>query len=529
MSSEQERGKSSGPDGEWDVIVVGGALTGSAMAIELLKRTPSLRVLIVESGIEHKRRVGESTVEVSSYFLARVLGFSGELNRNHISKQGLRFWFANDSVERFSDCSEVGPKFNVLFPGYQIDRARFDEAALDKAGSLGAVVLRPAKVKRVELNEGGTQRLQVEQDGATRAFSCRWVVDASGARGLIARSRGWMRPNEAHPIAALWSRWRGVTDWDDESLYAESPRWADSVYGVRNNATNHLLGKGWWAWWIPLQNGDVSIGVVYDQRIFELPAGASLGERLAAHLRGHPMGERLLRGAEFIEGDVTFKRNLAYVSERFAGDGFVLAGDAAGFIDPFYSPGLDWLCYGVMAGAKLIGDSFESGAACPKAIETHNRQFRDSYQRWFDSIYRDKYFYMGDFELMGLAFRLDLAFYYLGAVSRPFLLGRDSLAVPSFGQPEGKWPAKLISFYNRRFAAMGRKRMANGRWGRRNARCRAPFFSYRLNWTLGLRLVAVGFAYLWLELRELLANAVAPSKAQEAPAPVPEGVPGSDR
>ena len=488
----------------WDVAVVGGALSGSAAAIELLKRNAGLRIAIIESNPVHKRRVGESTVEVSSFFLARVLGLSGELNRNHISKQGLRFWFANEETKSFDECSEVGPKFNVLFPGYQIDRARLDEVVLDKAIASGAKLFRPAKAVSFELEEDGIQKLTIEIHGERRVLKARWIVDASGVRAMVARKNGWIRNNEEHPIATIWSRWKNVTDWDDDSLFQEAPNWSKRVYGVRNNATNHLLGKGWWAWWIPLQNGDVSIGIVYDQRLCELPDGESLGDRLGKHLRSHPLGERLLRDATFIKGDVYFRRNISYSSDRFAGDGFALVGDAAGFIDPFYSPGLDWVCYGVMASAKLIAESMEKPKSTTKALKRHNREFANSYQRWFASIYMDKYYYMGDFELMKLAFRLDLGFYYLGAVSRPYILGRQTLTTPSFGQREAKIPAALISFYNRRLATIAKKRISNGRWGRKNANRNFSFFSYRLNWTLPLRLgVAIG-SYLWLEFTELL-------------------------
>lgn len=504
----------------WDVVVIGGALTGAATAIEILKARPAARVAIVESSARHKRRVGESTVEVSSYFLARVLGLSGELNRNHISKQGLRFWFANEEATRFDRCSEVGPKFNVLFPGYQIDRARLDEVVLDKARSLGAHLFRPAKAVDYQLGPEPERSVTMEQEGRRETLRTRWIVDASGVRALLGRREGWIRGNEEHPIATVWSRWRGVTDWDDDSLRAEAPDWSARVYGVRNNATNHLLGRGWWAWWIPLQDGDVSIGVVYDQRLYELEPGEGLGERLGAHLRGHPLGERLLRGAEFTEGDVFFRRNLAYYADRFAGDGYALVGDAAGFIDPFYSPGLDWVCYGVMATSRLIAGALEAGEVCPNKLETHNRQFARSYQRWFRAIYKDKYYYMGDFELMTLAFRLDLGFYYLGAVRRPYLLGRESLAVPSFGQKEAAIPACIIGFYNRRLAALGRRRMETGRWGRRNADHAFSFFSYRLNWTLPLRLLVAVGAYLRLELTELLANCGKSRKPVEAEPPV---------
>lgn len=494
---------------DWDAIIIGGALSGAATALQLLKTTPTARILIIEANEKHARRVGESTVEVSAYFLSRVLGLSKELSHNHISKQGLRFIFANEDTREFHECSEAGPKFNVLFPGYQIDRARLDEVVLAKAIAAGAHLLRPAKVTDFFLEKGGRQRITVREGDAERQLTARWLVDASGVRALIARKNDWIHTNTEHPIATAWTRWKNVMDWDSEELAAEAPAWSKRIYGVRNSATNHLMGKGWWAWWIPLQDGDVSIGIVYDQRIVELPKETQkLGNRIKQMLQEHPAGERLLRNAEFTPGDVKFRRNFSYYSECAAGDGFALIGDALGFIDPFYSPGLDWVCYSVMASAKLIGESLNNGETCPDALSQHNELFLKSYQRWFHAIYKDKYYYIGDYDLMKLAFRLDLAFYYLGVVSRPFLMGPDSLTTPSFGQREGKWPSKIIGFYNRRLAQMGKRRMANGRWGKNNARKHYSFFSYRLNWTLGTRLAWLCGQYALLEIKEFVANSL---------------------
>src|SRR5262245_35443285 len=86
----------SAPRTDWDVIIMGGALAGSATACLLRRKNPELRVLILERSERLKRRVGESTVEISAYFLGRVLGLTDHLLEKHIPKQGMRFWFSND-------------------------------------------------------------------------------------------------------------------------------------------------------------------------------------------------------------------------------------------------------------------------------------------------------------------------------------------------------------------------------------------------------------------------------------------------
>lgn len=486
----------------WDVVIVGGALSGSATACLLLKRNPRLRILILERDAAFKRRVGESTVEVSAYFLGRVLGLTEHLNQQHLVKQGLRFWFKNDQAQSFDQCSETGPGYNVRFPGYQVDRSVLDEQVLTQAVAAGAVVRRPVRVRDVELVTHGRQRIHWEDsDGREGSETARWVVDASGVSAFLARINHWLVPNREHPIASLWSRWSGVKNWDSAELAAKYPTWAKRTKAIRFTATNHLVGFGWWAWVIPLKGGDVSIGTVFDQRLTDLPAGNRLGERLRAMLFEHPIARELLADAVWHEGDVHFRRNLAYSSTTFAGDGFVLVGDAAAFMDPFYSPGMDWISYSASAAAALIDDCCRGKAAAPR-IARHNERFATSYHRWFNAIYRDKYFYMGDHELMTLAFRLDLGLYYLGVVSQPFNYGPTALEIPSFASRHSRLPARLITLYHTRLVKIARSRLQRGTWGRNNANTYFGFTSYELNSSLLPRIIKGLCAWLWLEARE---------------------------
>src|SRR5437667_4805858 len=95
----------SSPESErFDVAIIGGALAGASTAIVLLQERPELKVLIVEKSSAFGRRVGEATVEISGYFLGRVLGLMQHLNESHLVKQGLRFWFFNSRTKSLGDC-----------------------------------------------------------------------------------------------------------------------------------------------------------------------------------------------------------------------------------------------------------------------------------------------------------------------------------------------------------------------------------------------------------------------------------------
>ncbi len=486
----------------YDVVVIGGALSGAATATLLMRQNPGIRILIVEKSAKLTRRVGEATVEISGYFMCRVLGMTQYLNEHHLVKQGLRFWFQNDKVKSLDESSELGAKYLSRVPSFQLDRAAFDEEVLRRAGEAGATVLRPAIVSKVQLHPGGEQTMEVRHGEYRQTVIARWVVDGSGLNAMLARKEGWWKSNSEHPTASVWARWKGVKDWDSRELALKFPQWAKVVYGMRNTATNHIIGDGWWSWWIPLKGGDVSVGVVFDQRLVDFPNdGGSIGERLKSFLMKHPVGKEMLEHAEYHEEDQHSRKNLAYYSTTFAGDGFVLVGDAAAFMDPFYSPGMDWIAFTSSSAANLITQQ-RKGLNTAETYERYNRDFSTSHQRWFNALYKDKYEYMGEYDLMGLAFNMDLGLYYWGVVEVPFNMGEEALLTPPFSPPSGKIFATLMATYNRRFAKIARLRRKEGRLGLMNRGNRNLIPGFKLNRGNMLRLFPMLARWASLELRE---------------------------
>jgi flavin-dependent dehydrogenase len=463
----------------YDVVIMGGALSGGATATLLLRQNPGIRILILEKSTKLSRRVGEATVEVSAYFMGRVLGLTQYLNESHLAKQGLRFWFTNDEVKTLAEASELGPLYQVRVPSYQLDRAAFDEEVLRRAAVAGAQIVRPATITDVQLCPGKEQTVQYRNgDGTTRTVRSRWIVDASGVAAILARKHGWWKSNTEHPTAAAWSRWKGVKDWDSRELAEKYPQWSRAVYATRNTATNHVIGDGWWSWWIPLKGGDVSVGVVFDQRLVDWPQeGGKIGERLKGFLMKHPVAREILVDAEFDENDVHWRKNLAYYSTTFAGDGFVLVGDAAAFMDPFYSPGMDWISFTTSRAAALIGAQ-RRGEPMSELVDRHNRDFALSHRCWFEAVYKDKYEYMGEFDLMSTALIFDLCLYYIGVASRPFKSGEKALLIPPFSQTTVGPIFRFMRAYNRRFAEIARRRRKRRMLGKMNRahRCLIPGF-----------------------------------------------------
>jgi hypothetical protein len=233
----------------------------------------------------------------------------------------------------------------------------------------------------------------------------------------------------------------------------------------------------------------------------------------------HPIGRELMADAQWREGDVHWRKNLPYYSTTFAGDGFALVGDAAAFMDPFYSPGMDWISFTASSAAHLILAERRGESVAP-LVERHNYNFARSYSRWFEAIYLDKYEYMGDYELMRLAFLLDLGFYYLGVASQPFKRGAKALLEPLFTTRPSIPFFHLIRAYNRRFAAIARSRRVRGTWGRANHHRRFMFQGYTFAGGSGGPIIKAIASWAFLELREgwrtWLARRPQPEHAQEA-------------
>ena len=111
----------------------------------------------------------------------------------------------------------------------------------------------------------------------------------------------------------------------------------------------------------------------------------------------------------------------------------------------------------------------------------HNTDFTRSFRRWFEAIYQDKYDYLGEFDLMRIAFRMDLGLYYLGIVSQPFKFGPAALRVPPFSPAVSTPVYYFIRTYNRRMAAIARERRRRRALGRANNARNYLFPSFSLS------------------------------------------------
>ena len=461
---------------DYDVVILGGAFSGAASGLLLKQTFPDLRVLVVERKVTFDRKVGESTSEVAGCFLTRVLNLGVHLSAEHIGKHGLRLWFHRQEEGpdiKPGRATESGPAFQGRLPAYQLNRLKLDREMLRQAKELGCEIIRPATVKNLSLGGLGKNSLSIHPaEGEPRQVTTQWVVDASGKNSVIPKMRKTWRSNaEAHPTSAMWTRFKNVCYLDSTEGRERMDGCSEKVLAQRTNSTNHLMGYGWWCWIIPLDNGEVSAGLTWDRRLFTPPGEGTMAERVHQHLLSQPVGKVLFEDATPVENDSRYYKNLAYYSEEVAGDGFAVVGDAAGFMDPLYSQGLDYCSHTVYSAYALLRSHFAgemNSEELAAAIDLRNHQFTQSYERWFASLYKDKYYYLGDAELMYTAALLDISTYFIGPVRLVHVDEDGEFSKMPYDGPVGGAFAKLMSTYNRRLALLARKKKNKGTYGNKN-------------------------------------------------------------
>jgi flavin-dependent dehydrogenase len=504
------------PMRRFDVVILGGAFSGASAAILLRREQPELSVLVIERVPAFDAKVGEATTEMSAMFLTRRLAMWNHLEVEQLPKEGLRYWFSNEKVRSHADASETGGFLRSAVPSFQLRRDALDEHLLATAVAEGASLVRPARVGDVALGDFDHQ-VTFEHEGRSETVACRWVLDATGKATFLGKRLGLIDKNEQHPTAAIWCRWKNVRHIDDLAARGDGGL-AHRGLGSRRLATNHYMGFGYWIWVIPLGHGETSIGVVYDTRLINLSDSRDRMRDFCVFLRAIPALAELLEGAEPRGEDLRFYAHLPYITRQYMGRGWALLGDAAAFLDPYYSPGLDHAAFSVEATLAII-KADRAGEPLDARIDEHNATFVRSYHRFFQAVYRDKYYYMGEQDLLSASFLMDTAQYYLFVVIPAYRVRKRFFWMPVLGAKPASFVYHFMRAYNQRFKTIALARRRLGAEGRRNhGRRLKPYFA--LDWA-PVRMTLRGLR-MWTmaELDLLRLRALSPFRPPTPP-PVP--------
>jgi flavin-dependent dehydrogenase len=321
-----------------DVVVIGGGPAGSTASTLIAQR--GYRVRLFERERFPRFHIGESLIP-ETYWVLKRLGMLDKMRASHfIKKYSVQFVNAQGKLSapfcfwdnKPHECSQT----------WQVVRSEFDLMMLRNAEEHGVEVHEGTRVLEVLFEEGRAVGVRVQgEDGIPREVRARVVVDASGQSALLQNRFKLRLWDPVLNKGAIWTYWEGA--------YRDTGRDEGATLVLQT------ANKQGWFWYIPQHNNVVSVGVVapfdylfkgrgsheqtYDEEVDRCPA---VKERVASARR--------------VTGHFATK-DYSYRSRQVAGDGWVLIGDAFGFLDPLYSSGVLL----ALKSGELAADAIVSG------------------------------------------------------------------------------------------------------------------------------------------------------------------------
>ncbi len=405
----------------FDAVIMGGGLAGLTLALQLRRRFADLRVLVLERRahpVPHAaHKVGESSVEIGAHYFDTVLGLKAHMDEKQLRKFGFRFFFSEGRSD-IEGVTEIGASRYLSVPSYQIDRGIFENFLAEEAARLGVHFVDSALVRRIDLSEDAATPHHIEwtRGEQTHRTQARWLIDACGRAGMLKRKLGLAEPN-AHDVNAVWFRIGeriAIDEWSDNTEWRErcnpQSRWL---------STNHLVGAGYWAWLIPLASGSHSVGIVADPKLHPLDTIDTFDKAMAWFATYQPRLYEALDGKRHLLQDFAFLKHFSHGCKQvFSGrQRWAMTGEAGLFLDPFYSPGSDFIAIGNTYITDLVAQD-----RAGRPLEARAQLYDQLYHSFYEStlaLYQDQYPLFGDPEVLPVKVIWDYA-YYWGVLSQIF-------------------------------------------------------------------------------------------------------------
>lgn len=324
-----------------DVIIIGGGPAGSTVAALLAEK--NLNVLLFEREKFPRFSIGESLMP-GTYWTLKRLGVLDKMKASVFPKKS--------SVQFYSKSGRASAPFYFFehdehesSKTWQVLRSEFDQMLLDNAEEKGAEVRQETSVLEVLFEGDKAVAVRAKlADKSIEEFRAKVIVDASGQSALISRKMKMSRVEPGLKKASIYTHFEGGVR--DQGVDAG----ATLIYHTQNQDS--------WFWYIPLPNDVVSVGVVGSLDYLLQNRKDDPQKIFDAELEMCPaLKPRLDNARQLFPFKVT--KDFSYRSNRLAGDGWVLVGDAFGFLDPIYSSGVFLALKSGEMAADGIVEAFE--------------------------------------------------------------------------------------------------------------------------------------------------------------------------
>jgi len=325
----------------YDVIVMGGGPAGSSIAGMLARE--GRHVILFEKEIFPRHHIGESLM-TDTYWTFRRLGVLEKLRESpFVRKYSVQF--ANPAGKESRPFYFFEAVHHESAVTWQVTRAEFDHLLINHAAEQGATVHQGVLVKQVLFEGDRAVGVEVQmQDGTREKFYANVVVDATGQLAMLSNKFRWRVRDPKLKKAVLYSYFKGA--------HREPDLNGGATLVLR---TQH--GSGGWFWYIPLENDITSVGIVANPDYLLKGRGQDLAKIFQEEIDKCEPCRRRVEGGERVDKIYSIL-DYSYRSKHNSGNGFIIIGDAYGFLDPIYSSGVLLALKMAELAADAIHDAF---------------------------------------------------------------------------------------------------------------------------------------------------------------------------
>ena len=325
----------------YDVIVMGGGPAGSTVASILARE--GRKVVLFEKEKFPRHHIGESLM-TDTYWPFERMGILEKLrNSPFVRKYSVQF--ANPAGKESRPFYFFEANHHESAVTWQVTRALFDKLLLDHARDQGVTVHEQTLVKQVLFEGDSARGVEARMlDGSLQKFNAPVVVDATGQSAMLSNKFRWRMRDPKLKKAVLYSYFKGAHREPD-------------LNGGATLVLRTANGSGGWFWYIPLEDDVTSVGIVANPEYLVKGRGQDLAKIFYEEIEKCEPCRRRVEGATRVDKIYSIL-DYSYRSKQCAGNGFILIGDAYGFLDPIYSSGVLLALKMAELAADAIHDAF---------------------------------------------------------------------------------------------------------------------------------------------------------------------------
>ncbi|WP_020472163.1 NAD(P)/FAD-dependent oxidoreductase [Zavarzinella formosa] len=351
---------------ETDVIVIGGGPSGSATATLIAQQ--GHKVTLFEREHFPRFHIGESLIP-QTYHVIKRLGLLPKMKQSHfIKKHSVQFVTEHGKLSEPFYFHDHKPEESSQT--WQVRRSEFDHLLLTNARETGVTVHEGARVLEVLFEGQRAVGVRVKlDDGSEQIVRSKIVVDASGQSSQIIDRFNLREWDPVLKKAAIWTYWKGA--------YRDTGRDEGATIVIQTQ------GKTGWFWYIPLHDDILSVGVVAPHEYLFQNRGKDYEKIYFEEVAKCPGVQPRIANATRCD-IFRAQKEYSYRASKAAGDGWVLVGDAFGFLDPLYSSGVLL----ALTSAGMAADAINEGLAKGDTSEAQLRKWEAGYIAGMDRMRR---------------------------------------------------------------------------------------------------------------------------------------------